>query len=271
METLVKICCPLTCAALILACGSPAPAGEPEIKSPIPLPEVTSTPVITLDFATSTRGDSRRRPYLAIYADGRAVVTSPGPEAAPVSGQIPPGEFNRLLRELVVEHQILQCDSSRLAEKVRLTRLKRRRPQPDATSATTSIRIRGANTNHHVQCRALGLTASQLPDLEQVRSLLACQQRLENVAAIIRAGGYENVDAVLTAANRQLRQETPQVRQLTSHELALVDVRPDGTRYLQFTRRPDADGVHPPGGFVTVSVYQRPGQAPEIAITAGDS
>lgn len=256
---------------LVFALCASALGVDPLARLPMQLPRDAAAPVILLDFEGPTGSDPGRDQFLAIYADGRAIVSDAGGTGRQISGQIPSREFEQLLSNLLLENQLLRIESAQMQREVRTARRARRRPEPGREAATTVIRVRGIDTAHEVRCHALGLTASQLPELTQVQDLFACQQRLENVAAIIRAGGYENVNEVLSAANRKLKQQAPQSDLLTCRELSLVDVRPDGTRYLQFARFPNADGLQPVGGFVMVSVYQSPGRPPEITVTADAS
>lgn len=267
----MKIRCFIASAALLPCAWGSATAQSPQFKPPAPLPADSSAPVVVFNFESPIGEGVADEPRLIIYADGRAIASAPESNGGQVTGKIPPRELNELLRALIVEHQLLQCDSAHLSKEIRAARLERRRPEPDQSAATTVIRIQTADSAHEVRCHALGLTASQFPDLEHVQSLMACEQDLENVAAIIRAGGYERVHHLLSAANQRLQLEAPQASQLTCRELSLVDVRPDGSRYLQFARPPSADGLKPVGGIVVVSVHQRPGEPPEITITADES
>jgi hypothetical protein len=271
MEQPMKIPAALQAFALLLALSASALAVDPLAGLPMQLPQDSATPVIVMDFEGPTGSDPGSDQFLAIYADGRTIVSVAGEPGRQITGQIPPREFEQLLSCLLLENQLLRCETAQMQREVRLLRRARQRPEPGRDAATTVIRVRGTDAAHEVRCHGLGLTASQFPELTQVQDLLACQQRLENVAAVIRAGGYENVNAVLSAANRKLKQHSPQSDLLTCRELSLVDVRPDGTRYLQFARFPNADGLQPVGGFVMVSVYQSPGLPPEITITADAS
>ena len=259
--------------AVVMTLGfSAVEAAGPASGLPIRLPVNPGTPILTLEFSEApSHSGAQSGLDVAIDADGKVTVSVPGSRSRQITGRIPEKELRRLLRELLVEHRLMDCDSTHLEEAIRSARRARRRPEPGPDAATTVIRLRSADSSHEVRCRALGLTASQLPELTQVRDLLACQRRLENVAAVIRAGGYDHVNAVLSDANRQLKQQAPEVAALTHRDLHLVDLRPDGTRYLQFSRVPDVDGLRPVGGLVMVSVYQAPGRAPEITITADPS
>ena len=253
--------------ALFLTLSASALAVDPLARLPMQLPQDSATPIVVMDFEGPTGSDQ----FLAIYTDGRTIVSVAGEPGRQITGHIPPREFEQLLSFLLVESQLLRCETNQMQREVRAARRARQRPEPGRDAATTVIRVRGADAAHEVHCRALGLTASQLPELTQVQDLFACQQRLENVAAVIRAGGYEDVNAVLSAANRKLKEQAPHSDLLTCRELSLVDIRADGTRYLQFARFPNADGLQPVGGFVMVSVYQSPGRPPEITVTADAS
>ena len=267
----MKILAPPQALALLFALSASALAVDPLARLPMQFPQDAATPVIIMDFEGPSLSDPGRDQFLAIYGDGRTIVSVPGEPGRQISGQIPAREFEQLLSCLLLENRLLRCESSQMQREIRAARRARQRPEPGRDAATTVIRVRGVDADHEVRCHALGLTASQLPELAQVQDLFACQQRLENVAAVIRAGGYDNVNAVLSAANRKLKQQAPHSDLLTCRELSLVDVRADGTRYLQFARFPNADGLQPVGGFVMVSVYQSPGRPPEITVTADAS
>ena len=254
------------------AAWSSARAVETESTAPNGVSRDTSVPAIILIFAEAdSPSPKQQQQSLAIFADGRAVVASADGRGRRISGQIPEHELKTLFQDLIVERRLLEIESGALKRSVRAARLERRRPDPDPDAATTLIRVRTEKGTHEIQCHALGLTASQLPDLTDVADLFACQRRLENVAAIIRAGGYDHVETVLKTANRRLRRQAPTVDRLTCRDLSLVDLRPDGTRYLQFSRVPDSQGLQPVGGFVMVSIYQSPGRPPEIIVTADAS
>lgn len=263
---------PLAVLALIACTSTTAFGVEPTAALPIALSQDAAAPVIVLDFDDALSAASRRDDlYLAIYADGQAIVSAAGEQGRQIKGVIPQPEFRQLLSALFVEYDLLNCRTSELQQSIRSARRERQRPEPGSDAATTVIRVRSTAGAFEVRCHALGLTANQLPELTQVQDLFACQQRLQNVAAIIRAGGYEHVNAVLSSANRRLQSEAPRAESLTMADLSLVDLRPDGTRYLQFSRLPGADGLQPHGGFVMISVYQPPGQSPEITVTADAS
>lgn len=259
-------------AALAIVSASPLPAHDPSRPGKaVQLPQTAAGPVLTLDFEHRSDVSATDVPFLTIEADGRACVCLDGNPATCRTARIPEAELQTLLNDLLVRQRLLDCQTAAIERTVREARRQRRRPQPGRDAATTVIRVRTASGAHEVRCHALGLTASQLSDLEPLRRLFACQQRLQNVAAIVRAGGYEQVHAVVTAANTQLKRQAPEAGLLTCRDLNLVDLRPDGSRYLQFSRVPDLDGLQPAGGFVMVSVYQTPGRQPEITVTADPS
>jgi hypothetical protein len=255
--------------ALAVVFAAPAAQGQGS-SVPTVQPQIAAVPVIVLDFENSSRSLARN-PYLTIYSDGRAVVSVPEEGSASHTGRIPPHELRDLLDDLFAEYALLECWSEELAAEIRQARLERRRPQPGPDAGTTIVRVRTKSGLREIRCHALGLTASQLPDLERVRRLFASQQRLQNVADIIRAGGYDRVEAVLSAANSRLHEQAPLVQSLTPRDLSLVDLRPDGSQYLQFLRSPDEGGLQPDGRFVMVLVRQSPGSEPEITVTADPS
>lgn len=239
---------------------------------PFRVPRDPSIPVVTMTFA-----DPRFAPpaeaELAIYADGRVTATAEPASRRLLTARLPAHEWRKIQNVLFVENDLLSCQTEELSDAIQSLRRQRRRPQPGPDAAVTIFGIRGENMSHELRCHAVGLTATQLPDLPEVQRLYACQQCLQNVVNVVRAGGYERVRRTLETVNTHLEQQLPDHGPLSPDELCLVDSHPDGTRYLQFSRIPcpgsssrNADHLQSQDRFLMVSVYERPGFPLEISI-----
>lgn len=260
---------------ILMAVGNPTAAAE-RAAATFRVPRDRHQPLIELDFIDAASAtDRQRRPELTIFVDGAVQVAQQPGSNRTLTGRMPADELQRLIRELLVTRDLLGCRTDDLSRQITAVRRARRRPAPPPDAAVTMVRMHGEGGTHEVRCHGLGMTANQFPDLTAVQDLFACQQRLENVIAVIRAGGYDAIQPVLSAANRHLQHRVPSAEPLTARDLTMVDVRGDGSRYLQFSRvasaptaATPADGLPPLERFLIVSVSQRPGRSPEISITA---
>lgn len=212
-------------------------------------------------------------PEIAITADGHVTVKADARSARTVTGQLPEDEWRRIQQVLFVQNRIMDCETRVMEHEIAVLRRQRRRPAPGPDSAITIFTVRGADREQRIHCHALGLTATQLPDLQSVQSLYACQECLQNVVKVVRAGGYEQVEETLSSVNQKLERQLPGTDPLSSDDLNLVDARPDGTKYLQFSRLPATisangtlSGLRASDRYLMVSVYERPGRPLEISI-----
>lgn len=241
------------------------------------LPRDLTTPVVSMTFVDSRAGTDPAS-ELAIYADGRVEVTSEPYSRDVIGTQLPPREWLRVQRVLFVENDLLHCDSQLLAATIDRLRFERRRPCPGPEAAVTVISLRGENIANQVRCHAVGLTASQFPDLPEIQRVFVCQQCLQNIVHVVRAGGYEQLEQTLQTVNTKLQRQLPGSQPLQPDNLSLVDRRPDGTQFLQFSRLscPASDGSgefsrsSAANQYLLVSVYDRPDGLLEISIV-GDS
>ncbi len=238
----------------------------------------SSQPMITMSFVQVGRaGNPRVTPEIAIDADGRVAVTLDARSSQAMTSQLPLDVWQHVQHVLFVEHRLLDCETAVMEEQIMQLRRQRRRPAPGQDAAVTVVRVHEENGDREIRCHALGLTATQLPDLKSVQDLYACEQCLQNVVKVVRAGGYEQVQQTLTSVNQRLERQLPGTDPLSSHDLNLVDARPDGTKYLQFARMPGSTGhsgtlsnLRTQDRYLMVSVYERPGRPLEISII-GDS
>jgi hypothetical protein len=270
---------PIVSVGPVVAVEPSASAGERTVSFeprglPFRLPSDPQAPVITMTFADPRAAALPAVADLTIFADGRVLATAEAYSPRIVAAQLPPAEWRKVQHELFVENDLLGCHTDTLDDAVRILRRERRRPQPGPDAAVTVLRICGDDFAHEVRCHAVGLTATQLPDLADIQRLYACQQCLQNVVHVVRAGGYEQVNRTLEAINTRLERQLPGCGLLSADDLNLVDARPDGSRYLQFSRLPGgrvdsrshSGDLQTDERYLMVSVFERPGRPPEISI-----
>lgn len=255
------------------------PAGGAELRASktdslrFVMPGDPSIPVITMAFVNLNWNPPPVK-ELAIFPDGRVTATIDAVSHRMITAQLPESEWEKIQKMLFDEHDLLRFETNALDEMIDSLRRQRQRPQPGPEADVTIITIRGEDFLHEVKCHAVGLTATQLPDLPEIQSLFACQQCLQNVVHVVRAGGYERVHRTLESVNTRLERKLPGCGPLCSQDLRLVDSHPDGTRYLQFARGPylsesrgqNLGGLQSDEQFLMVSVYERPGRPLEISI-----
>ncbi len=264
----------MTMAIICVAVSPVAQAVEPAVPLTLQPSRDASQPMITMTFKSPGRAAVRQVvPELSIYADGRVTVTTDARSSRTTTSQMPQDEWRHVQQELFVENRLLDFETSVMEEQIFQLRRQRRRPAPGQDAAVTVITVHGANVDREIRCHALGLTATQLPDLHCVQHLHACQECLQNIVKVVRAGGYEQVEQTLTTVNQRLERHLPGTDPLSSHDLNLVDARPDGTKYLQFSRLPQStgnsgtlSGLRAQERYLMVSVYERPGRPLEISI-----
>ncbi|MEZ6064275.1 MAG: hypothetical protein R3B90_00880 [Planctomycetaceae bacterium] len=174
-----------------------------------------------------------------------------------------PGQVASLQRDIFGSQQLATIDSSRLARSLdsacRTTGLS---PRIEG-SGSTVIRWQAGEQSGEVGCHALSVMAARFPDFPEVQRLIDCQLRLQNVAAVADAGGYEAAEQFAKIANNHLQQQHPDTQPLQSEELSMYRSLSTGNRYIQFYRRPLGDRAE-----LIVSLFDSPGQPPRVEVLA---
>jgi hypothetical protein len=130
-------------------------------------------------------------------------------------------------------------------------------------AAATIIRCRSAQGPVEVRCEGLSVMAARFPDFPELQRLLAAQLRLQNVAAVARAGGERATEQLAQVANQTLRTSRPELPPLTPRDLSMVRELAPGNRYVQFYRLPTRTSEE-----LLVSVFETPGQPPQVSVLA---
>lgn len=250
-----------------------APAQEGEV--PARNGDRQSLPVLDLAFIEQP-GTQNQREIIAmrVLEDGQVLLPNERTGRMEVVSRMSLEELQNLRSELLQDHQLDELKSERLQEEI-ITRCQQRGLEAEiAGAAATVIRLRDGGTIHVVSCPAVSIAAARFPDSGEIQRLFTTQLRLQNVAAIARAGGLEASVELARQANQLLEQTHPLADPLDVRDLAMVRKLPTGCRYVQFYRQPTsvkggdlaATATTEDKEGVMVSVISDPGQAPRVSV-----
>lgn len=234
------------------------------------LPSDHRTEVITLDFVPQQpQRDASQQPQLSIAADGTVRIRSRFAGEKGIVGRLTEQQLDALLQTIVIDQHFFEQDSQQLAAVIAARRDERGQSPHVRGADTTVIRLRLKGQTHTVSCRALGVAANQCPDSAEVQRMFASQRSLENIMAIVEAGGSRRATQMLEQANQALKTEHGQVTPFTLGELTSTQRMPNGGYYMQFSRipKPETHTRHSPSVLI-VSVFDAPGSEPHVNVTA---
>jgi hypothetical protein len=239
--------------------SSPSGAAAAEI----PLPEDPAVAVLELVFVDHP-GTKQEKEVVAaqVLASGKV-----RPQGEPMDRKsdyrMTSKRLRQLVSEIVVTHGVGEIDSARLGTSIRKAcEAAGLSPEIEGAAATV-IRFRTADRAGEVRCEALSVMAARFPEMLDVQRLHDAQLRLQNVAAIARAGGEDASERLAEIANDALKAQRPDAPPLTHRDLSMVRELSTGSRYVQFYRRPTSGS-----GELLVSVFQIPGQPARVSVTA---
>jgi hypothetical protein len=137
-----------------------------------------------------------------------------------------------------------------------------------AGAGDTIIRIRTAPGSYRIDGHAVGLLAGRFPGVQPLQQLAAAQRRLENVRAIVMAGGTPAAERLARLAQARMQAEYGEEIAVKSQDLSLVRSLGDGSRYCQFI----VPGRTPaPGDARVISLIESPGEAPRVSVLPNES
>ncbi|MFV0446318.1 MAG: hypothetical protein ACK5Q5_22320 [Planctomycetaceae bacterium] len=128
-------------------------------------------------------------------------------------------------------------------------------------AAETVIRCRTDQGLEEIRCPALSVMAARFPDFPAIQRLHLTQLRLQNVAAVAKAGGEAATEQLAQMVNQSLHQSHPQLAPLTSRDLSMIRELRTGSRYVQFYRTPQRGQDE-----LLVSLFQSPGTEPRVSV-----
>lgn len=198
---------------------------------------------------------------LRITADGAVWIPGDDGRTLLLAERLPPRQLQDLLQEVVQQGGLEQLDWRRLQATLEQACRSAGLSSRVEGAGVTIMRVAGPRGFYEARIEALSLMAARFPDLAEVQRLFHVQLRLQNIAAVARAGGEQACLPLVELANRTFRQLHPDQPPLTARDLAMVRRLDTGSRYVQFYRRP-ADGK----GELLVSLFEVPGQPPRVSV-----
>lgn len=190
---------------------------------------------------------TRKGPFLSVLADGTVRVLPLQKGAKDLELKLTGAELQELMRFVVEKHRFFEFD-----EKKTLAAMGRKGAIiMDASS--TVIAVKTKDKAKQARFYALTWAARQHPKVRALQDLDAIGQRLVNLMAVVRAGGWKKAAAYLALANAELRKAHPQAKPLTAGDLVWTGRHPDGSLVVRFHR------YEGPGRYTSASV-RKPGK-----------
>lgn len=221
-----------------------------------------SSAVIELAFLdVDPTGQMFESVTLRVTAAGEVLIPGEDGRTLFIADRMQPEQLSGLLRELDQTGRLREIQSEELATEIRrASELAGFAPEIEG-AAETIIRLHTPQGRHEVRCTGLSVLAARFPDFPALQRLLATQLRLQNVAAVARAGGEQASQRLVEIANQTLQLERPGLPALTPRDLSMVRELSSGSRYIQFYRRPSNSGEE-----LLVSMFESPGSPPRVSI-----
>lgn len=180
----------------------------------------------------------KQKPKLQIFADGRVVSGSNGPQFLNGEMKLERSELQQLLEFVVNEHNFFessQADIQRMLEGYQ-SRL--------ADGLTTVLNVDAANQQQQIEVYALFDTARAFPDSDAFKNLLAIEKRLRQIKVMADAGGKKAIEAMVAAANEQLKREVPDMPPFTMSQLSSATRFANGKLTARMFQRKDDVSVN---------------------------
>jgi hypothetical protein len=223
------------------------------------LPEDGS--VAVLELAYQDAGRQTPETVVAVHADGSVIVRDPD-GVGDQHGLMTEAQLVGLLHEIVDEASMFDLDSGRIQQDVRRAAERSGRPWRVSNPGVVLVRVRLRDRQHEVRCPAAEIWHERFPGVESITRLCRIRRRLENVRAIIQAGGWDHADKLSELVNRELKRAHPEARRVTPADLSMVRGRLPGPRFVQFvSSRSTSDGE-----TLMISVIEFPNQPVRVTI-----
>ncbi len=225
-------------------------------SEPISLPTDPSVAVIELWYVD--RGQLRE-PEVAVFATGRVRVNVG--EGA-LWGELDPAQVKELVATLLQRDEFKTLRTETIQAEIEAESAKTGLSCRIDQAGDTIIRVRTATELIRIDGHAVGLLATRFPRCASLQKLYAAQCRLENVRAIIMAGGPEAAERLAKLAQSQIQATHGEIINVTPGHLAMVQSLADGTRFCQFLVNGKA-GERTPR---VITVFESPGEVPRVSV-----
>lgn len=237
-------------------------ASQGRAQSGIPVEAAGASLAVELCFLDHAgTPQARETVALRITADGAVWIPGDDGRTLMVADRLRPQQLQDLIEEVLQQGGLARIEGRRLQEMLEQACRSAGLSTRVEGAGATIIRVAGPQGRSEVQIDALSLMAARFPDLAEVQRLFHVQLRLQNVAAVARAGGEQACLPLVELANRTFRQLHPDQPPLTTRDLTMVRRLDTGSRYVQFYRRPG-----PGGEELLVSLFEIPGQPPNVSV-----
>jgi hypothetical protein len=249
-----KLVC-VVCGALLLAFGlGPARAAEHA------LPKDPKTPAIVLDCRGGMIARQNDEPQFQILADGAVILGAPYGTTKRVEARISQDALRKLVQFIMDEQEFAKFD----AEAVRKAIQAKGPGLAVADAGTTVIRVNVDDKAREAEVYALGIMATQHPDIKALAQLRAIEQRLRRQQNVLWARGPDNMRKHLATVNARLKADHPEVPPLIEEHVGAAFVRTDGTFWMQLSRTEELGEGQRRGTHASLSIP--PDGEPEVKV-----
>lgn len=223
-------------------------------------PQTPADPQAVLVELTLLPDGLEQEPDITVFANGRVRVKVG--EGA-IWGQLPASEVPELLHKLNDVDGLAQVSSESVQQSILRESSRTGLAWRIGNADETRIALHTNRGCREIQAHAVGLLATRFPEAEDLQKVDAAQRRLENVRAVVMAGGPESAGKLAAVARQRLQAEYGEEIPVTAENLTMVRTLDDGTRCCQFVVRSNS------GGKTTeriVSLVQSPGETPRVSL-----
>lgn len=238
--------------ALLLFVGVPCAAGQS-----IELPSDPTIPVVELWYVDQGQV---REPEVAVFANGRVRVNVG--EGA-LWGELTVEQVQNLVSCLLKQDGIQVIRTETIQQELEAASQRTGLSCVIERAGDTIIRVRTATEIYRVDGHAVGLLSTRFPDCGCLQRLYSAQCRLENIRAIVMAGGLESAKRLAKLAEQQLQADFNETVVVTPAQLSMVRTLADGTRFSQFLIPSPTKGL---SNAKIITVFESPGEVPRIGV-----
>ena len=215
--------------------------------------------------------DGTRSPVVEVWSNGQVKAievrgTRQNPVQTTLTDQLTPQELQGLHQLLVRDCQLETLTTQAVQQSLQTASQRQQLSADIEGAAYTEIGILAGQQWRTVSCPAVSILTTRFPDVAEVQQVAAAQSRLQNIAAIVLAGGSQTADRQAASATLKLREMHPTAGEVTRHDLHMVRRLPNGSRLVQFryAGSPGQDDsclvcvTHSPEGQTRVSLMESP-------------
>ena len=199
------------------------------------LPKQATEAVLILDYVGGFRAaPADVQPAIKILADGTVVVRN-GMQG-PIRSSINQNQLQSILHKIVGNHKIKTLDSASVKKAVAKAQLRKGVSLMMADVASTKIVYNDGTKKHEVLCYSLKTNLRQYPMVDELQRVAAIENILNQIRYEVVVGGKEQLQALLSSANKQLTSKYPKLLantgeqfQFKTEHLQSAWSKPDGT------------------------------------------